>query len=138
MSAPNGSARQPSEFDSLPAGPGPGGGPDESGPRPGSSDARADGRHSPAGPNPAATAHAGTDEASILELLADAERTVALLREELTERQRARARAERTAAQHAEVDRLAEHLANAQVHWGHVRSFLEAAVAELQHQPPDR
>ena len=74
----------------------------------------------------------GTDEARIQALLAEAERTVEELRAELSARQRLRARKEVTAAQHAEIDRLAEHLANAQVHWGQVRSFFEAALDELR------
>lgn len=95
--------------------------------------------HNPAGhdahaPSPDSAGYA--DDAALTDLLADAERTVSLLREELAARQRRRAHDQRTAAQHAEVDRLAEHLANAQVHWGHVRSFLEAALAELHDQNP--
>lgn len=80
---------------------------------------------------------ASGDEEGLNELLADAERTVEKLRAELAERQRIRERKELTAAQHAEIDRLAEHLANAQVHWGQVRSFFEAALAELR-DPEDR
>lgn len=80
--------------------------------------------------------HGNGDEASLNELLADAERTVERLRDELAQRQRVRAEKELTAAQHAEIDRLAEHLANAQVHWGQVRSFFAAAVAELVEPEP--
>ncbi|MGC0271437.1 hypothetical protein ACO0LV_00375 [Pseudactinotalea sp. Z1739] len=91
--------------------------------------------------------HSNGDEASLNELLAEAERTVERLRQELAQRQQVRAEKELTAAQHAEIDRLTEHLANAQVHWGQVRSFFAAAMAELvepesgtqepggQHQP---
>lgn len=82
-------------------------------------------------PSPPQPQHSNGDETSLDELLADAERTVERLRQELAQRQQVRAEKELTAAQHAEIDRLAEHLANAQVHWGQVRSFFAAAVAEL-------
>lgn len=78
----------------------------------------------------------GDDNANLDDLLADAERTVERLRAELTARQQVRTEQELSAAQHAEIDRLADHLANAQVHWGQVRSFFEAALAELT-EPDD-
>lgn len=84
----------------------------------------------PRDPDPRVRAPA--DEAGLNELLADAERTVEKLRAELAERQRVRAQKELTAAQHAEIERLAEHLANAQVHWGQVRTFFQAALDELR------
>lgn len=70
-------------------------------------------------------------------LLAEAEQTVARLQVELRFRRRQQEEG-RLAAQHAELDRLAEHLSRAQVHWGEVRSFFEAAIGELSpdHQGP--
>lgn len=65
------------------------------------------------------------------EMLADAERTVARLRKELEARRSAPMDIESNAAQHAEIDRLAEHLSHAQVHWGEVRAFFEEAISEL-------
>ena len=70
-------------------------------------------------------------EQQLERLLEDAEFTVASLRRELDG---ARGRREREAMlreQHAEIDRLREHLAEAQVHWGAVREFFEAALREL-------
>lgn len=64
-------------------------------------------------------------------LLAEAESAVTSLQAEL-ERARADRDQARQAAQHAEVDRLDEHLTNAQVHWGQVRGFFRAALAEVR------
>ncbi|QNG20222.1 hypothetical protein G4H71_13260 [Rhodococcus triatomae] len=58
--------------------------------------------------------------------LADAEDTVALLRRELASRRTHR-------LQHAEIDRLAEHLANSRVRWHEVRVFFEEAFREVAH-----
>lgn len=66
------------------------------------------------------------------EMLSDAERTVARLRHELAARRHA-ARQETTAAQHAEIDRLAEHLDRARIHWSEVRAFFDEALGSLRH-----
>lgn len=64
-------------------------------------------------------------------MLRDAEETVARLRAELAVR-RERARVAATEAeQHEEIARLAEHLADAKVHWGAVREFFEQALREF-------
>ncbi|WP_293694944.1 hypothetical protein [uncultured Agrococcus sp.] len=76
-------------------------------------------------------------EQQLERLLEDAEFTVASLRRELDG---ARSRREQEAmlrAQHAEIDRLREHLAEAQVHWGAVREFFEAALRELSSDQQD-
>lgn len=70
-------------------------------------------------------------------LLDEAEATVSKLRAELAESRRKQSAADGDldagdiAAQKAEVARLQEHLADAQVHWSEVRAFFEAALAEL-------
>lgn len=66
------------------------------------------------------------------EMLVDAEQTVARLRHELATRRRS-AELELTAAQHAEVNRLAEHLDRARIHWSEVRAFFDEALGELRH-----
>lgn len=71
------------------------------------------------------------------EMLADAERTVARLRKELEARGAGAVDIEANAAQHAEIDRLAEHLSRAQVHWGEVRAFFEEAISELLSGRPE-
>lgn len=64
-------------------------------------------------------------------LLADAETTVAKLRREL-DGARSRQLTEREILeQHAEIDELRDHLAAAQLHWGEVREFFEAALRQL-------
>lgn len=65
------------------------------------------------------------------ELLADAESTVSRLRRELELRRGTPPTEPEARAQHAEIDRLREHLAQAQVHWDEVRAFFEAALQEL-------
>lgn len=65
-------------------------------------------------------------------MLADAEATVSRLRRELVARRAADSDAATEAAQHAEIDRLTEHLARAQVHWGEVRAFFEEALGEVR------
>lgn len=65
------------------------------------------------------------------EMLREAEETVARLRAELDARKRAADLGGTPEEQHAEIARLAEHLANAKVHWGEVRAFFEQALREL-------
>lgn len=66
------------------------------------------------------------------EMLRDAEDTVARLKAELNSRRSLLDDPGGTEAeQHAEIERLAEHLANAKVHWGEVRAFFEEALREL-------
>lgn len=70
------------------------------------------------------------------EMLVEAEETVARLRAEL-ELRRVQADDQRTeAAQHAEIDRLEEHLANTKVRWSEVREFFESAWRELLRSEP--
>lgn len=70
-------------------------------------------------------------EQQLERLLADAESTVASLRRELDGARNRREREAMIRAQHEEIDRLQDHLAEAQVHWGAVREFFEAALREL-------
>lgn len=70
-------------------------------------------------------------EQQLERLLADAETTVASLRHELNEARVRRVREDEINAQREEIGRLAEHFAEAQVHWGAVREFFEAALQEL-------
>ncbi|MDO5635340.1 MAG: hypothetical protein Q4G34_10805 [Micrococcus sp.] len=58
-------------------------------------------------------------------MLEEAEATVTELREEITRRRREA----RESAQHAEIDRLEEHLRQARVQWSEVRGFLREALA---------
>lgn len=58
------------------------------------------------------------------EMLAEAEQTVAQLRHALQTRRE-------YGAQHAEIDRLEEHMANARVSWREVRNFLEIVWREI-------
>lgn len=66
-------------------------------------------------------------------MLVEAEETVARLRRELDARRVAREDATSLAEQHAEIDRLREHLAEAQVRWDEVGAFFDAALKELLH-----
>lgn len=70
-------------------------------------------------------------EEQLERLLSEAESTVASLRRELAELQRRKLTEAEVAGQHAEIDRLAEHLGAAQVHWNEVRAFFEAALQQL-------
>lgn len=70
-------------------------------------------------------------ESHLEALLEEAEETARGLRAELR-RVRANAEFDQRAAQHAEVDRLGEHLAQTQVDWAKVRAFFEEAVRELR------
>lgn len=71
-------------------------------------------------------------EEQLERMLADAEYSVAQLRKELADiRARAVSEAE-IAAQHAEIDRLREHLSEAQIHWNQVWGFFEDALHELR------
>lgn len=65
-------------------------------------------------------------------MLADAESSVSQLRRELTLVRNRRVSEAEQAAQHAEIDRLTEHLSQAQVHWNEVWGFFEAALQELR------
>lgn len=76
-------------------------------------------------------------EQELEDLLSDAEATVLRLREELSLRRGELAQIERRAEQHHEIDRLREHLAEAQVHWGRVHGFVEAALNELRERRHD-
>lgn len=77
-------------------------------------------------------------DAEVEALIADAERTLADIRRQLAEhRDRVDQEAEQDteleqlAAQHAEIDRLAEHLELARVNWGQVRAFFQEVVDQL-------
>lgn len=70
-------------------------------------------------------------EQQLERLLEDAEVTVASLRRELDGARNRREQEAMLREQHAEIDRLREHLVEAQVHWGAVREFFEAALREL-------
>lgn len=71
------------------------------------------------------------------EMLVDAEQAVARIRHELATR-RHLAEIERTAEQHAEIDRLAQHLDRARIHWSEVRAFFDEALGELRHHDEPR
>lgn len=60
------------------------------------------------------------------------------LRAELERARAVRSERRELAAQHAEIDRLEEHLSGAQVHWGQVRDFFRAALAEVSPRDSDR
>lgn len=79
----------------------------------------------------------GSLEHQLEKLLQDAEVTVASLRRELDDARGRREHEARLREQHAEIDRLQEHLAEAQVHWGAVRDFFEAALRELNSDQRD-
>lgn len=65
------------------------------------------------------------------ELLQEAESMVAQLRTELN-RRRSQQREMDLAEQHAEIARLSQHLADAQVRWADVRGFLQEMITELR------
>ncbi|AEG43595.1 hypothetical protein [Isoptericola variabilis] len=64
-------------------------------------------------------------EEQLEQILREAEARVAELRRRLEEHRR-------EAAQHAEVDRLSEHLAAATVRWSEVRGFFDEVITELR------
>ncbi len=64
-------------------------------------------------------------EEQLAEIVREAEARVAELRRQLEQRRL-------EAAQHAEVDRLAEHLAQATVRWPEVRGFFDDVLDELR------
>ncbi len=64
-------------------------------------------------------------EDQLEQILTDAERVLAELRTALAEQRQ-------LARQHAEIDRLPEHLANTTVRWGQVRVFLQEMLDELR------
>lgn len=70
-------------------------------------------------------------EAQLERLLAEAENRVARLRAELESARSRQLDDTGSAAQHAEIDRLQEHLSRAEVHWSEVLEFFEAAIREL-------
>lgn len=71
-------------------------------------------------------------EEQLERMLADAESSVSRLRHELASVRSRRVSEAEKAAQHAEIDRLSEHLSQAQVHWSEVWGFFEAALQELR------
>lgn len=71
-------------------------------------------------------------EAHLEAMLAETEETARELRVELRELRSQREEGARRAAQHAEIERLEEHLAQTRVDWAKVRQFLEEAVRELR------
>lgn len=81
---------------------------------------------------PASSQDPESVDAQLERLLAEAENTVSVLRRELHHARSRREREIAEAEQHAEIERLQEHLAKAQVHWGEVRAFFETALAELR------
>jgi hypothetical protein len=68
-------------------------------------------------------------ERELERIVAEAEAKLAEVRRELAERRRQE-------AQHAEIDRLEEHLANATVRWGEVRDFFDDVLDQLRHGSP--
>lgn len=64
-------------------------------------------------------------------LLHEAETTVAALRAELRRRKEQEQR-DNLAAQHLEIDKLAEHLENATVRWNEVKDFFVKLTTELR------
>lgn len=64
-------------------------------------------------------------------LLHEAETTVEALRAELR-RRKEQAQQDNLAAQHLEIDRLAEHLENATVRWNEVKDFFVKLTMELR------
>lgn len=64
------------------------------------------------------------------EMLIDAEQTATRLRQELARRRAQRVAAHEEALQHAEIERLEEHLERSKVQWREVRAFLEEALRE--------
>ncbi|SED65855.1 hypothetical protein [Ruania alba] len=63
-------------------------------------------------------------DAALVRLISETEETVCRLRAELAERRLHQ-------AQHAEIERLEHHLAEATVSWSKVREFFEEALQEL-------
>ncbi|UFU03868.1 hypothetical protein LQF12_04465 [Ruania suaedae] len=63
-------------------------------------------------------------DAALVRLMAETEETVNRLRAELAERRQHE-------AQHAEIERLEHHLAEATVNWTKVKEFFEEALREL-------
>lgn len=66
-------------------------------------------------------------------LLHEAETTVAALRAELR-RRKEQAQQDDLAAQHLEIDKLAEHLENATVRWNEVKDFFVKLTMELRRE----
>lgn len=66
-------------------------------------------------------------------LLHEAETTVAALRAELR-RRKEQAQQDNLAAQHLEIDKLAEHLENATVRWNEVKDFFVKLTMELRRE----
>lgn len=66
----------------------------------------------------------GELDQELVKLLAEAEATVERLNGEIRRRQQD----ESEIAQHAEIDRLAEHLQKAQINWQQVFEFFESAI----------
>jgi hypothetical protein len=64
-------------------------------------------------------------EEQLEQILREAEARVAELRRQLEQHRL-------EAAQHAEIERLAEHLAQATVRWGEVRGFFDEVIMELR------
>jgi hypothetical protein len=71
-------------------------------------------------------------EEQLAELVREAEAKLDEVRRELAERRE-------QDAQHAEIDRLAEHLAQTTVRWGEVRGFFDEVITELRApgEPPE-
>lgn|GEM_PF-6339970 len=68
----------------------------------------------------------------VLALERELERIVTAAQAELDQVRREIAEHRRQDAQHAEIDRLEEHLANATVRWSEVRAFFEDALVQLR------
>lgn len=68
-------------------------------------------------------------DAALLRLMTETEETVNRLRAELAERRQ-------HAAQHAEIERLEQHLAEATVNWSKVKEFFEEVLRELTGRRP--
>lgn len=75
-------------------------------------------------PNPPSSRPGADLDRELEQLLTEAEETVVRLRRELQHRRA-------FAAQHAEIERLDEHMANARVRWGEVRAFFEDVLRQL-------
>ncbi|WP_119697066.1 hypothetical protein [Microbacterium halotolerans] len=63
-------------------------------------------------------------DAALVRLMAETEETVTRLRAELAERRQHE-------AQHAEIERLEHHLAEATVNWAKVKEFFEAVLRDM-------
>lgn len=81
-------------------------------------------------------------EADLEDMLTELEQQVSELGAELARRHRELRRAQDQAAQHAQIERLGEHLVAAQVNWQKVLEFFRSAIKEQRagvpwNEPPE-